>query len=83
MMDGRVGAIRAALEAAGHQDVMIMSYAPNMPRPSMALPRGDRLGKLGGGSSRTGRQAHLQMDPGNTDESLREVALDIAEAPTW
>jgi porphobilinogen synthase len=81
MMDGRVGAIRAALEAAGHQDVMIMSYAAKY-ASAFYGPYRDAIGsgKLGTGSvENPGDKRTYQMDPGNTNESLREVALDIAE----
>jgi porphobilinogen synthase len=81
MMDGRVGAIRAALEVAGHQDVMIMSYAAKY-ASAFYGPYRDAIGsgKLGTGSVvNPGDKRTYQMDPGNTDESLREVALDIAE----
>jgi porphobilinogen synthase len=81
MMDGRVGAIRAALEAAGHQDVMIMSYAAKY-ASAFYGPYRDAIGsgKLGTGSvENPGDKRTYQMDPGNTDESLREVSLDIAE----
>ncbi len=81
MMDGRVGAIRAALEAAGHQDVMIMSYAAKY-ASAFYGPYRDAIGsgKLGGGAiDNPGDKKTYQMDPGNSDEALREVALDIAE----
>ncbi len=81
MMDGRVGAIRTALEAAGHQDVMIMSYAAKY-ASAFYGPYRDAIGsgKLGSGSiDNPGDKKTYQMDPGNTDEALREVALDIAE----
>jgi porphobilinogen synthase len=80
-MDGRVGAIRAALEAAGHQDVMIMAYAAKY-ASAFYGPYRDAIGsgKLGTGSvDNPGDKRTYQMDPGNTDEALREVALDIAE----
>jgi porphobilinogen synthase len=75
MMDGRVGAIRAALEGASHQDVMIMAYAAKY-ASAFYGPYRDAIGtaKVLSGDKRT-----YQMDPGNTDEALREVALDIAE----
>ncbi len=76
MMDGRVGAIRAALDAAGHQDVQIMSYAAKY-ASAFYGPFRDAVGSsgnLGGASKST-----YQMDPANGDEALREVALDIAE----
>jgi porphobilinogen synthase len=81
MMDGRVGAIRAALEAAGHQDTMIMSYAAKY-ASAFYGPYREAIGsgKLGSGSvENPGDKKTYQMDPGNTDEALREVALDIAE----
>jgi porphobilinogen synthase len=81
MMDGRIGAIRAALEAAGHQDVMIMSYAAKY-ASAFYGPYRDAIGsgKLGGGLvDNPGDKKTYQMDPGNTEEALREVALDIAE----
>jgi porphobilinogen synthase len=75
MMDGRVGAIRAALEGASHQDVMIMAYAAKY-ASAFYGPYRDAIGtaKVLSGDKKT-----YQMDPGNTDEALREVALDIAE----
>jgi porphobilinogen synthase len=81
MMDGRVGAIRAALEASGHQDVMIMSYAAKY-ASAFYGPYRDAIGsgKLGAGSvENPGDKRTYQMDPGNTEEALREVAMDIAE----
>jgi porphobilinogen synthase len=81
MMDGRVGALRTALEAAGHQDVMIMAYAAKY-ASAFYGPYREAIGsgKLGTGSiDNPGDKRTYQMDPGNTDESLREVALDIAE----
>jgi len=81
MMDGRVGALRASLEAAGHQDVMIMSYAAKY-ASAFYGPYRDAIGsgKLGTGSvDNPGDKRTYQMDPGNTDEALREVALDISE----
>ena len=75
MMDGRVGAIRAALEAAGHRDTQIMAYAAKYASAFYA-PYRDAVGSTGAlkGDKRT-----YQMNPANTDEALREVALDIAE----
>ena len=81
MMDGRVGALRAALESAGHQDVMIMSYAAKY-ASAFYGPYRDAIGsgKLGSGPiDNPGDKKTYQMDPGNTDEALREVAMDIAE----
>jgi porphobilinogen synthase len=75
MMDGRVGAIRAGLDRAGFQHVQIMSYAAKYASAFYA-PFRDAIGSTGAlkGDKRT-----YQMDPANTDEALREVALDIAE----
>jgi porphobilinogen synthase len=76
MMDGRVGAIRRALDAAGFQRVLIMAYAAKYASVFYG-PFRDAVGSansLGAGDKRT-----YQMDPANTDEALREVALDIAE----
>ncbi len=77
MMDGRVGAIRRALEAGGHHDAMIMAYAAKY-ASAFYGPYRDAIGSaklsLGPSDKKT-----YQMDPGNTDEALREVALDIAE----
>ena len=76
MMDGRVGRIRAALDAAGYQDVKILSYAAKY-ASAFYGPFRDAVGSkgaLGVGDKRT-----YQMDPANTDEALRECALDVAE----
>jgi porphobilinogen synthase len=81
MMDGRVGAIRAALEAEGLQDVMIMSYAAKY-ASAFYGPYRDAIGsgKLGSGDvENPGDKKTYQMDPANTEEAIREVALDIAE----
>ena len=81
MMDGRVGVLRAALERTGHQDVMIMSYAAKY-ASAFYGPYREAIGsgKLGTGSvENPGDKRTYQMDPGNSDESLREVAMDIAE----
>ncbi len=75
MMDGRIGAIRAALEGAGHKNTQIMSYAAKYASAFLrALPRRRRIDRALKGDKRT-----YQMDPANSDEALREVALDIAE----
>jgi porphobilinogen synthase len=78
MMDGRVGIIRAALEAEGFQDVMIMSYAAKSASafygPYRDAIGSGKLGTLGPADKKT-----YQQDPANSDEALREVALDIAE----
>jgi porphobilinogen synthase len=81
MMDGRVGALRATLEAAGLQDTMIMSYAAKY-ASAFYGPYREAIGsgKLGSGSvDNPSDKRTYQMDPANTDEALREVALDIAE----
>jgi len=81
MMDGRVGAIRAGLDAAGHQDAMIMSYAAKY-ASAFYGPYRDAIGsgKLGTGAVKNpGDKRTYQMDFGNTDEAMREVAMDIAE----
>jgi len=76
MMDGRVGVIRAALDAAGHDSVGIMSYAAKY-ASAFYGPFRDAVGStgnLGKGDKRT-----YQMNPANTDEAMREVELDLAE----
>ena len=75
MMDGRVGAIRRALEMGGHHDVQIMSYAAKY-ASAFYGPFRDAVGSAGLLKS---DKAGYQMDPANGDEALREVALDIAE----
>lgn len=76
MMDGRVGAIRMALEAAGHQDTLIMAYAAKY-ASAFYGPFRDAIGSAGA-LGKDGKQTY-QMDPANTDEALREVAQDVAE----
>ncbi len=81
MMDGRVGALRAALEAAGFQDTLIMSYAAKY-ASAFYGPYREAIGsgKLGTGAvDNPADKKTYQMDLGNSDEALREVALDIAE----
>jgi porphobilinogen synthase len=81
MMDGRVGALRAALEAGGLKDTMIMSYAAKY-ASAFYGPYREAIGsgKLGTGSvENPADKKTYQMDPANSDEALREVALDIAE----
>jgi porphobilinogen synthase len=75
MMDGRVGAIRAALEAQGHQSVQIMAYAAKY-ASGFYGPFRDAVGSS---ATLVGDKRTYQMDPANSDEALREVALDIAE----
>ena len=75
MMDGRVGAIRQGLDKAGYQNVQIMAYAAKY-ASAFYGPYREAIGSAGvlKGDKRT-----YQMDPANTDEALREVALDLAE----
>ena len=75
MMDGRVGAIRAALEQAGHVNVQIMAYAAKY-ASAFYGPFRDAVGSRG---LLKGDKKNYQMDPANADEALREVALDLAE----
>lgn len=75
MMDGRVGAIRAALEKEGHLDTQIMAYAAKY-ASAFYGPFRDAVGSAG---ALKGDKRSYQMDPANGDEALREVALDIAE----
>jgi porphobilinogen synthase len=79
MMDGRCGILRRALEAEGLQDVMIMSYAAKF-ASAFYGPYRDAIGsgKLGTGGSPLDKKTY-QMDAGNHQEALREVALDISE----
>ena len=81
MMDGRVGAIRAGLDGAGFQDALIMSYAAKY-ASAFYGPYREAIGsgKLGGGAVKNpGDKRTYQMDFANTDEALREVAMDVAE----
>jgi len=76
MMDGRVGTIRAALEAAGHHNTRILSYAAKY-ASSYYGPFRDAVGSaanLGKADKKS-----YQMDPANGDEALREVAMDLQE----
>jgi porphobilinogen synthase len=75
MMDGRVGVIRNALESNGFQDTTIMSYAAKY-ASSFYGPFRDAVGATG---ALKGDKKTYQLDPGNSDEALREVAADIAE----
>ena len=75
MMDGRIGAIRAALEAAGHKDVVILSYAAKY-ASAFYGPFRDAVGASG---ALKGDKKTYQMNPGNSDEALRLVARDLAE----
>ena len=75
MMDGRVGAIREALEETGHANVQIMAYSAKY-ASAFYGPFRDAVGSRG---LLKGDKKNYQMDPANSDEALREVALDIAE----
>ena len=75
MMDGRIGAIRNALESAGHSDVMILSYAAKY-ASAFYGPFRDAVGASG---ALTGDKKTYQMDPANGDEALRLVARDLSE----
>ena len=76
MMDGRIGAIRQALEAGGHIHTRIMAYSAKY-ASAFYGPFRDAVGSAA--SLGKGNKKVYQMDPGNTDEALREVAMDIAE----
>ena len=75
MMDGRIGAIRDALEEEGHANVQIMSYAAKY-ASAFYGPFRDAVGSRG---LLKGDKKTYQMDPGNAEEALREVELDLAE----
>ncbi len=75
MMDGRIGRIRAALDAARHFDVQILSYAAKY-ASGFYGPFRDAIGT---NATLIGDKRTYQMDPANSDEALREVALDLAE----
>ncbi len=75
MMDGRIGAIRQALEGAGHANVQIMSYAAKY-ASAFYGPFRDAVGSRG---LLKGDKKTYQMDPANAEEALREVAMDLAE----
>ncbi|HSJ09356.1 MAG TPA: porphobilinogen synthase, partial [Longimicrobiales bacterium] len=74
MMDGRVGAIRRALDAEGFHDVAILSYAAKYASAFYGPFR-----EAAGSTPQLGDRRGYQMDPGNAEEALREVRLDIAE----
>jgi porphobilinogen synthase len=74
MMDGQVGAIRDALDGAGFADISILAYAAKYASGLYGPFR-----EAGEGAPRFGDRTAYQMDPGNTDEALREVASDIAQ----
>ncbi len=76
MMDGRIGAIRAALESSGHIHTRIMAYSAKY-ASAFYGPFRDAVGSAAN-LGKSNKKVY-QMDPGNSDEALREVALDIAE----
>ncbi len=76
MMDGRIGAIRAALEQAGHRNTRILAYSAKY-ASSFYGPFRDAVGSAANLAG--GNKYNYQMDPANSDEALREVALDIEE----
>jgi porphobilinogen synthase len=75
MMDGRIGAIRAALEANGFANTQLLAYAAKY----ASAFYGPFRDAVGSGARLKGDKLTYQMDPANGDEALREVALDIAE----
>ena len=76
MMDGRINAIRQALEAAGHVNTQIMAYSAKY-SSNYYGPFRDAVGSAG--NLKGGNKHSYQMDPANSDEALHEVALDIQE----
>jgi porphobilinogen synthase len=75
MMDGRVGAIRTALDAAGRTDVLIMAYAAKY----ASAFYGPFRDAVGSSATLVGDKRTYQMDPANVDEALREVEMDLGE----
>ena len=75
MMDGRVAAIRAALDDSGHEDVQIMSYAAKY----ASAYYGPFRDAIGTNATLVGDKRTYQMDPANSDEAIAEVALDLEE----
>ncbi len=75
MMDGRIGAIRKMLEGEGFCDALIMAYAAKY-ASAFYGPYRDAIGSA---KALTGDKKTYQMDPANTDEAIREVAMDLAE----
>jgi porphobilinogen synthase len=75
MMDGRIAALRGAFEAAGHQSTQIMAYSAKY-ASGFYGPFRDAVGSS---TTLSGDKKTYQMDPANTDEAMREVALDLAE----
>lgn len=75
MMDGRIGALRSALEAEGHQNVAILSYSAKY----ASAFYGPFRDAVGASSALTGDKKTYQMQPANSDEAMRLIARDIAE----
>ncbi|ASP21837.1 delta-aminolevulinic acid dehydratase [Antarctobacter heliothermus] len=75
MMDGRIGALRSALEGAGHQNVLLLSYAAKY-ASAFYGPFRDAVGASG---ALQGDKKTYQQDPGNSDEAMRLIARDLAE----
>ena len=75
MMDGRIGAIRTALDEAGFEKTLILSYAAKY----ASAFYGPYRDAIGSSTALQGDKKTYQMDPANTDEAMREVALDIDE----
>jgi porphobilinogen synthase len=75
MMDGRIAAIRSALEKGGHQNIQIMAYSAKY-ASGFYGPFRDAIGST---AQLSGDKKTYQMDPANSDEAMREVALDLAE----
>ena len=75
MMDGRIGAIRTALEEAGHTNTMILSYAAKYASGFY----GPYREAIGSATALIGDKKTYQQDPANSEEALREVAMDLAE----
>lgn len=75
MMDGRIGALRAALEGAGHKDVLLLSYAAKY----ASAFYGPFRDAVGAADALKGDKKTYQMNPANTDEALRCVARDLSE----
>jgi porphobilinogen synthase len=76
MMDGRIGAIREALEVAGHINTRILAYSAKY-ASNYYGPFRDAVGSAG--NLGKGNKYNYQMDPANSDEAMREVALDLQE----
>ena len=78
MMDGRIAAVRAALDDKGLIDTAIMSYAAKY-ASAFYGPFRDAVGSSATAVPRSGGKSTYQMDPANADEALREVAMDVQE----